>query len=124
MKDIKLDTEEFDKISQRYFNSAKQGIYTMDEAVSLTIKDHKKLLDEEFLKNNPHLTMDYLVESDKLRTKIFNDGGDNIAKRYMAEDLKLLKKHNITLPTIDIPEGYEIWKYDVETFEPIFRKKQ
>jgi len=23
-----------------------------------------------------------------------------------------------------IPEGYEIWKYDIETFEPIFRKKQ
>jgi hypothetical protein len=113
----------FDKLLQRYENSIKQGIYTMDEAGDLLNEDFDRLFNEEYIKSSPYLTIAYLEESSKLREKICNDGKGNISERYFKEDLKLIKKHNITFPPIPIPEGYEVWKYDIETFEPILRKK-
>jgi len=72
--------KKFDKLLQRYENSIKSGIYTLEVAADLLFIDHMKLIDEEI-------------------------------ERTPVEP-------------IQTPEGYEIWKYDIETFEPIFRKKQ
>lgn len=48
---------------------------------------------------------------------LFLEGEDKRWEEYM-------KEHRSPQIKIETPEGYEIWKYDIETFEPIFRKKR
>jgi hypothetical protein len=52
---------------------------------------------------------------DEASDLLFKDHMKIIDKRVNAE----VERMKTT-----IPEGYEIWKYDIKTFEPIFRKKQ